>query len=114
MATDVEGVSGPEHPGWPGSRAKLMQLHGIRVKGKCRFKVTADNNQDLPIEPNLLDRQFTVPEPDRVWVGNIPYIHTDRGWLFLAVVIDQLSRQVVGWLLREDMKRDIVFDGLVR
>ena len=91
---------------------KLMQLHGIRAKGKRRFKVTTDSNHDLPIAPNLLDRQFTVAEPDKVWAGDITYIPTDEGWLFLAVVIDLFSRQVVGWSLREDMTRDIVIDAL--
>ena len=62
-----------------------MQLHGIRAKGKRRFKVTTDSNHDLPIAPNLLDRQFTVAEPDKVWAGDITYIHTNEGWLFLAV-----------------------------
>jgi putative transposase len=91
---------------------KLMQLHGIRAKGKRRFKVTTDSKHDLPIAPNLLDRQFTVAEPDKVWAGDITYIATDEGWLFLAVVIDLFSRQVVGWSLREDMTRDIVIDAL--
>ena len=50
---------------------KLMQLHGIRAKGKRRFTVTTDSKHDLPISPNLLDRQFTVAEPDKVWAGDI-------------------------------------------
>jgi putative transposase len=91
---------------------KLMQLHGIRAKGKRRFKVTTDSNHDLPIAPNLLDRQFNVAEPDRVWAGDITYIHTDEGWLFLAVVIDLFSRQVVGWSMRADMGRELVIDAL--
>ena len=73
---------------------KLMQQHGIRAKGKRRFKVTTDSKHDLPIASNLLNRAFTVAEPDRVWVGDITYIATDEGWLFLAVVIDLFSRQV--------------------
>ena len=91
---------------------KLMQLHGIRAKGKRRFKVTTDSNHDLPISPNLLNREFVVAAPDKVWVGDITYIATDEGWLFLAVVIDLFSRQVVGWSLRRDMTRDIVIDAL--
>ncbi|MDY0329817.1 MAG: IS3 family transposase [Thiomonas sp.] len=91
---------------------KLMQQHGIRAKGKRRFKVTTDSKHDLPIAPNLLDRQFNVAEPDKVWVGDITYIATDEGWLFLAVVIDLFSRQVIGWSLRADMTRDIVIDAL--
>ncbi len=91
---------------------KLMKLHGIRAKGKRRFKVTTDSNHDLPISPNLLNREFTVAQPDKVWVGDVTYIQTDEGWLFLAVVIDLFSRQVVGWSLRDDMTRDIVIDAL--
>ena len=91
---------------------KLMQPHGIRAKGKTRIKVTTDSNHDLPIAPNLLDRQFTVDAPDKVWAGDITYIATDEGWLFLAVVIDLFSRQVIGWSLRQDMTRDIVIDAL--
>lgn len=91
---------------------KLMQQHGIRAKGKRRFRVTTDSKHDLPIAPNLLNREFTVSQPDRVWVGDITYIATDEGWLFLAVVIDLFSRQVVGWSLRQDMARELVIDAL--
>lgn len=91
---------------------KLMKLHGIRAKGKRRFKVTTDSNHDLPVAPNVLNREFMVAEPDKVWVGDITYIATDEGWLFLAVVVDLFSRQVVGWSLRENMTRDIVMDAL--
>lgn len=88
-----------------------MQLHGIRAKGKRRFKITPDSNHSLPVAPNLLQRQFDVAEPDKVG-GDITYIANDEGWLFLAVVIDLFSRQVVGWSLREDMTRGIVIDAL--
>ena len=57
-------------------------------------------------------RQFTVAAPDTVWVGDITSIATDEGWLFLAVVIDLFSRQVIGWSMREHMTRDIVVDAL--
>ena len=91
---------------------KLMQVHGIRARGKRRFKVTTDSRHGLPVAPNRLDRAFTVAAPDRVWVGDITAIATDAGWLFLAVVIDLFSRQVVGWSLRQDMTRAIVIDAL--
>jgi putative transposase len=102
--------------GWPRIWKELL-ARGIRVgkervakahavarhsrQGQARFKVTTDSRHDLPISPNLLNREFAVTEPDRVWVGDITYIATDEGWLFLAVVIDLFSRQVVGWSLRE-------------
>jgi len=86
--------------------------HGIRAKGKKRFKATTDSNHDLPITQHLLDRQFTVAKPDRVWVGDITYLPTDEGGLSLAVVIDLFSRQGVGWSMRADMTRDIVINAL--
>ena len=72
---------------------KLMELHGIRAKGKRRFRLTTDSNHKLPISPNLLNREFTVAEPDNVWVGDITYIATDEGWLYLAVVIKLFRRR---------------------
>jgi hypothetical protein len=68
---------------------RLMQRHGIRVRGKRRFRITTtDSRHDLPIAPNLLNRNFTVSRPNQAWSGNITYIATEEGWLFLAVVID--------------------------
>lgn len=89
-----------------------MQRHCIRARGKRRLKVTTDSRHDLPISPNLLNREFTVTQPDKVWAGDITYIATDEGWLFLAVVIDLFSRQVVGWSLRDDMTRELAIDAL--
>jgi transposase InsO family protein len=91
---------------------RLMQQHGIRARGKRRFRITTtDSRHGLPIAPNLLDRNFTVAKPNQVWVGDITYIPTDEGWLFLAVVIDLFNRQVVGWSLGEDMRGELVIDA---
>ena len=89
-----------------------MQRHGIQAMSKRRFKGATDSKHELPIAPNLLDRQFAVAEPDKVWKGNITYIATDVGLLFLEAVIDLFSRQVTGWTLRQDMARGIVIDAL--
>ena len=64
---------------------KQMQVHGVRAKGKSRFTVITNSHHDLRIAPKLLDRQFNVAAPDRVWAGDITGIHTDEGWLFPAV-----------------------------
>ena len=91
---------------------RLMQQHGIRARGQRRFRIrTTDSRHGLPIAPNLLDRNFTVATPNQVWVGDITYIPTDEGWLFLAVVIDLFNRQVVGWSLGEDMRCELVIDA---
>ena len=92
---------------------RLMQEHGIQARGKRRFRVmTTDSRHDLPIAPNLLDRNFTVAAPNTAWAGDITYIATEEGWLYLAVVIDLFSRQVVGWSMRPDMQRNLVIDAL--
>lgn len=92
---------------------RLMQQHGIRARGQRRFRITTtDSKHNLPIAPNLVNRNFTVAAPNQVWVGDITYIPTDEGWLFLAVVIDLFSRCVVGWSLRGDMRRELVIDAL--
>ena len=92
---------------------RLMQQHGIRARGKKRFRVTTtDSRHDLPIAPNLLNRNFTVAAPNQAWVGDLTYIATEEGWLFLAVVIDLFSRRVVGWAMQPDIRRDLVIDAL--
>jgi transposase InsO family protein len=66
---------------------RLMQRNGIRARGTRRFRIaTTDSRHSLPIAPNLLDRNFAVATPNQVWVGDITYIPTEEGWLFLAVV----------------------------
>ena len=91
---------------------KLMKLHGIKARSKRKYKATTDSNHSLPIAPNLLDRQFAVAQPNRVWSSDITYIATDEGWLYLAAVIDLFSRQVVGWSMKSHMKTDLVLDAL--
>jgi transposase InsO family protein len=92
---------------------RLMQRNGIRARGKRRFRITTtDSRHGLPIAPNLLDRIFTVATRNQVWVGDVTYIPTAEGWLFLAVVLDLFSRRIVGWSLREQMTSELVIDAL--
>lgn len=105
-----------EKSGTPCGRTKaatVMALAKVSAKQKKKFKVTTDSKHNLPIAPNLLDRQFTVDEPDRVYVGDITYIWTQEGWLYLAVVLDLFSRQVVGWSMNQRMTRGLVKDALM-
>lgn len=91
---------------------KLMKLHGIRARGKRKFKATTDSNHGLPVAENLLNREFSPAAPDRVWTSDITYVATDEGWLCLVAVIDLFSRQVVGWSLKPHMRREMVIDAL--
>jgi transposase InsO family protein len=85
----------------------------LQARGKRRFRVlTTDSRHDLPVAPNLLNRNFTLAAPNLAWSGDITYIATEEGWLFLAVVIDLFSRKVVGWSMQTDMRRDLVIDAL--
>ena len=92
--------------------ATIMALADVTAKQKKKFKATTDSNHDLPVAPNLLDRKFTVNQPDRVYVGDITYVWTQEGWLYLAVVLDLFSRQVVGWSMSQRMTRELVKDAL--
>ena len=91
---------------------KLMRAHGLRARGKKKFKVTTDSGHGFPVSPNLLERKFNVEAPNRFWSGDITYIWTDEGWMYLAVVIDLFSRQVVGFSMGERMTRQLVIDAL--
>jgi transposase InsO family protein len=89
-----------------------MQLHGIRARCKRKFVVTTDSKHHLPIAPDLVQRNFTPTAPNQVWTGDITYIATDEGWLYLAAVIDLFSRQVVGWSMQPHMQSSLVTDAL--
>ncbi len=90
----------------------LMKKAGIEARRKKKFRITTDSNHTLHIAPNLLNRQFNVKERNTVWCGDITYLLTKEGWMYLAVVIDLASRKVVGWALAKRMKKQLVIDAL--
>jgi transposase InsO family protein len=79
---------------------KLMKLRNISCKTKRKFKNTTDSKHKLPIAPNLLERDFNATKPNEKYVGDITYIWTLEGWLYLAIVMDLFSRKIVGWSMR--------------
>ena len=87
---------------------RLMKQHGLRVKTMRRFKVTTNSDHKRPVAPNLVRRNFTAPAPDRLWTGDITYIWTAEGWLYLAVILDVFSRRIVGWSMKRRMTDDLV------
>ena len=91
--------------------ATLMRLAGVSVKRKKKFKVTTDSRHKLPVAPNLLKRDFKVSAPNRAWAGDITYIWTAEGWLYLATVLDLFSRQVVGWAMSNRITQVLVMDA---
>ena len=92
--------------------SNIMKSLGLRVKMKRRYKNTTDSNHNLPIAPNILNRDFYASAPDTKYVGDITYISTGEGWLYLATVIDLYSRKIVGWAMDDNMKVSLVNDAL--
>ena len=74
-----------------------MRMNGIKPVRTRRHKVTTDSNHRLGVAANWLDGDFVADAPNRKWAGDISYIWTAQGWLYLAVILDLHSRRVVGW-----------------
>ena len=91
---------------------RLMRENGIAVKRNRKFKATTDSNHSFNIAPNLLERDFTADRPNRKWAGDISYVWTREGWLYLAVILDLHSRRVIGWAVSNRMKRDLAIRAL--
>ena len=91
--------------------ARLMKENNLKVKTHRRFKVTTNSDHKRPVAPNLLNQNFWAKEPDQIWTGDITYIRTDEGWLYLAVVLDICTRKIVGWSMDKRMKDDLVVNA---
>ena len=87
--------------------ARLMRLNDIRAKTARKWRATTDSAHRLPVAANALDRQFTVTAPNRVWAGDLTYVWTEAGWLYLAVVLDLYSRAVIGWAMGPRLTADL-------
>lgn len=91
-------------------RAKL----GLRCKQKRKFKATTNSTHDLPVAPNILDQDFSASAPNQAWCGDITYVATDEGWLYLAGLKDLFSGEVVGYAMSERMTKQLVMQALFR
>jgi transposase InsO family protein len=87
---------------------RVMRQHGLRARAPRRYRVcTTDRKHSLPVAPNLLDQNFVADRPNQVWLADITYIATGEGWLYLAVILDLLTRKVVGWAMRDHMRAEL-------
>ena len=91
----------------------LMRKLELRAKTPRRYRVTTDSNHSYRVSTNLVNRQFTVDAPNKVWTADITYLWTLEGWSYLAVILDLFSRQVVGWAVDKRMKVELVLDALM-
>lgn len=92
--------------------SNIMKDLNLKVKMKKRYKNTTDSNHNLPIAPNILNQDFYASTKNEKYVGDITYISTGEGWLYLATVIDLYSRKVVGWSMNDEMEVSLVNDAL--
>ena len=92
---------------------RLRRKHGIEAKRMKLFRASASGRNSEPAADNILNREFMVKAPDRVWVGDITFIATRKGVLFLATIIDLYSRKIVGWSMSDKQNRHLVKDALL-
>ena len=92
--------------------ARSMRRQGLFAHAPRRFRKTTDSNHAAPIAPNVLQRDFTAQAPNVKWAGDITYIETACGWLYLAVVLDLYSRRVVGWAAAPHLRAELPIAAL--
>lgn len=92
--------------------ARLRRTHGIEARRMRRFRAAYATRKTDPAGPNRLDQHFVTERADQVWVGDITFIPTRRGWLYLAVLVDLYARRVVGWSMSERINEALVRDAL--
>jgi transposase InsO family protein len=95
-----------------GRVARLMRDNELRGKRKRRFRNTTQSNHRHPVAPNVLEREFTVEQPNAAWVGDITYVWTLEGWLYLSVILDLYSRRVVGWAMGKRIDQALTLRAL--
>lgn len=91
---------------------KSMERQNLVAKAARKFKTTTDSNHQLPVAPNVLEQNFDATGPNQKWVGDITYLMTSEGWLYLAVIIDLYSRAVIGWSMSNRMTAQLACDAL--
>ena len=91
---------------------RVLREKGLLSRTKRKFVVTTDSRHQQPVAANVLDRDFQADAPDQKWTGDITYIATRQGWLYLAVVMDLFSRKIVGWATSSSLQATLVLDAL--
>ena len=93
---------------------RLMAEEKLCHRLKRRFVRTTQSKHKRPVAPNVLEQSFKAGEPNKVWASDITYVHTRRGWAYLAAVLDLGSRKVVGWSVGPTMEEDLVLGALAQ
>jgi putative transposase len=93
---------------------RLRKKLGLRCRQNRKFKATTNSRHELPVAPNLLNQDFAASAPNQAWCGDITYIATDEGWLYLAGLKDLFSGELVGYAMSERMTKQLVMQALFR
>lgn len=91
---------------------RLMEEAGLTSRLKRKFKATTNSNHNYPIAPNLLKQDFVSVKPNEKWVGDITYIATEEGWLYLAAVQDLYTKKIVGWALGSRITKELTIRAM--
>jgi putative transposase len=89
----------------------ILRQKGLRAKAARKYKATTNSSHKLPVAANILNREFQATEPNQKWAGDITYVSTLEGWLYVAVFIDLFNRKVVGWSLGDRITSELVCDA---
>ena len=92
--------------------AESMRRQELVAKAGRKFKSTTNSAHKLPVSPNLLNQDFSCEKVNKKWAGDITYLWTDEGWLYLAVVLDLYSRRVIGWSMSDRMNKELACDAM--
>jgi putative transposase len=92
--------------------ARLMRQDGLKGQRKYRKVITTNSRHNFPVAPNVLNREFSAERPNQKWVGDITYIPTEEGWLYLAGLLDLFSRKIVGWAMSDSIDAALVEKAL--
>ena len=93
---------------------RLMQHKGLDARPKPKSVCTTQSEHGRGYSPNIVDRNFATKQPNRIWVGDITYVRTDEGWLYLATLTDLFSRRIVGWQIADHMQDTLPIAALQR
>lgn len=92
---------------------RIMKAAGIRSQRGYKRHPGFKGGKTSHVAPNILERQFEVDEPNKVWVTDFTYVRTHEGWLYLTIVLDLFSRQIIGWSMKNNPRADLVIDALL-
>jgi transposase InsO family protein len=92
--------------------ARLRREAGIETRRRRRFRIVTEHRLNPLAAPDLIERRFRASEPDRAWVGDMTFVRTRQGWLYLTTLLDLYSRRIVGWAMGERPDETLVLNAL--